>query len=606
MKTCTIQWFGVLALCSLLFIACDDEENNVSPVDTTPLQEALLTFPESNFEFALDKDNSTDVIRFEWEAPNSEDEIVITYEWVLDTENGDFSDPLLRIPTLQNGTDTFAEISYETIDLALSAAGFSPDEIVALQWGVEATSTGRTSIASQTISLQRFELLITPETLYLAGNATETGPDVTNSLLMNRLKRADGSSTNIFELYTSLQAGNTYNFYSDNANDATVFSAAEDRITTGDEAIEAPETGIYRITVNFNTELISLYKIDEMNIIGNVIPGIWFGGADATMQYQGNGVWNTSIKFIDGDSSDPEKRFIFRANRNFDEQFQSVAATNEIVLLEQALETDIGYSNDDLFDIPVSLAFYEVTLTLNGNGYSYTLEEKTVDTAAPDRLFLFADGVMIEELSKNGDTFATAAFHDLIPETMYTLNTEADHSGVSYSITNEIGENDTEFNIVNWDYALIQSSSRLRVRKNRAYKLEVRFGLRQFNSKYYNFRFGHWGSRTSPSAVNIDFGSVFDDSRFMTYIGNFTWEFTDFLYEGLDSKFYLTEDVPNGSGGIGWIDLGGVTEDGLTGDLQQGGANLKNITQDGNYVATLFMSNNLNSDVGASYSFELQ
>ncbi len=366
-----ISWSWTLLLSALLlFTNCEDEENNIDTISDFELSNPTLITPNDGFSLVLDRESREEVLQFEWEAADSDEDFLITYNVMLDLESGDFSDPLLRVPSADNGVQTFVEITYLAMDLALSEAGFEPNAITSLKWGVEAVSIDQSSISTSGLTLQRFDVQGPPQELFIGGEATEIGPAINDALPMNRLSRADGSNTNIFEVYTTLESGLGYNFFSSKTDDSTTYTVNGESVEIGDTPIIAPETGIYRVTVDFDAEALSLFRIEQWSIVGNVILNGW--GGDEPLEYQGNGVWQSSIELIDADPGDSNKRFIFRANGDWGLIYKEIPGTSGELAFE-GTAGDLGF--DTINDIEVSsLGTKLITINLNGEGYFYTLE----------------------------------------------------------------------------------------------------------------------------------------------------------------------------------------------------------------------------------------
>ena len=374
---------------SLLALTSCEEENNIDAVSTFELSEPLLLSPLSDFNLNLENQNSNDTVRFEWESANSTGDFLITYTFFIDLLNGDFSEPVLSQTTSNNGLETFFELTQRELDVILSNAGFESNEVASVKWGVRAQSINQiTEVTSFDINIRRFDAQVPPNSLFLAGDATEIGNDISNAIQLRRLPNADGSLTNIFQVYTSLQEGSTYNFYSSQNEDmALTYTSNGENIEIGDTGINVVQTGVYRITVDFNSETLNLFNIDRWSIVGNVIPDGWNG--DQPLEYQGNGIWQSTIQLIDANPEDANKRFIFRANEDWEQVLKIIPeSTNELAF--EATAGEFGYTS--LEDVPVSnLGFRLITLSLNGNGFSFTNElgeEEETPLETPDQLYL--------------------------------------------------------------------------------------------------------------------------------------------------------------------------------------------------------------------------
>lgn len=373
MKTHIIKTgFYILTMVFLVgtFISCE-EESNLDELTSFELSEPLLLSPEAGASLTLQIQNNSDLVRFEWEPAASTANFLITYTFILDNLDGDFTDPILSQSSSNDGTETFYEITQSELDILLSNAGVEPNAVASLQWGVQAQSISQTTtVASSEINIQRFDVQGPPANLFIAGAATEAGSNLSNALPLNRITNADGSQSNVFQLYTSLQAGSTFNFFSSQDGSGLVYTSAGGGIELGDEGITVGQSAVYRVTVDFNTETVDLFVIDRWSIVGNVIPNGW--GGDVPLDYQGNGVWQSTVELIDADAGDPSKRFIFRANEDWDEVLKIIPDTENDLALEGSAE-QFGFTS--LEDVPVAtLGFRTITLSLNGDGFSFSNE----------------------------------------------------------------------------------------------------------------------------------------------------------------------------------------------------------------------------------------
>lgn len=358
-----VMFFGIFTSC--------EEESNLDELTSFELSDPILLSPEAGASLTLQVENNSDLVRFEWEPASSTADFLITYTFILDNLDSDFTDPILSQPSSNDGTETFYEITQSELDIILSNAGVEPNAVATLQWGVQAQSISQTTaVASSEINIQRFDVQGPPTNLFLAGAATEVGSDISNALPLNRIANADGSQSNVFQLYTSLQAGSTFNFYTSQDGGGLVYTSAGGGIELGDEGITVGQSAVYRVTVDFNTETIDLFVIDRWSIVGNVIPNGW--GGDVPLDYQGNGVWQSTVELIDADAGDPSKRFIFRANEDWGQVLKVIPDTENELALEGSAE-QFGFTN--LEDVPVAtLGFRTITLTLNGDGFTFSNE----------------------------------------------------------------------------------------------------------------------------------------------------------------------------------------------------------------------------------------
>lgn len=111
---------------------------------------ALLS-PEDGFELELmSGDPETEVV-ISWEEPVSAG--AVTYTWHADNVGGDFSEPLLSIPSDDVGTETTLTLNFQTIDVALEGLGIEEGETAELIWTVTAEADGSVRFATDPFDL---------------------------------------------------------------------------------------------------------------------------------------------------------------------------------------------------------------------------------------------------------------------------------------------------------------------------------------------------------------------------------------------------------------------------------------------------------------------
>jgi|GEM_PF-746805 len=129
-------------------------EGDVELMGDVEIGPFALLFPEDGFDLQLMDGDADTEVEISWEAPNATGDV--TYIWHADSLGGDFSDPLLSIPSDGDGTETTLTLDYQTIDLTLSAQGVAEGETANLIWTVTAETDTDIRFANEP-----FELSIT-------------------------------------------------------------------------------------------------------------------------------------------------------------------------------------------------------------------------------------------------------------------------------------------------------------------------------------------------------------------------------------------------------------------------------------------------------------
>ncbi|MDR9458325.1 MAG: SusE domain-containing protein [Salegentibacter sp.] len=550
------------------------EEDNLDPIGEWDLSEpSLLT---TNETLVLNENQPDETFEFTWDPAISTERYQVRYTLILSTP-GNYEDPLLSKASENGGRDTNGSFTASEMDLALSYAGFEAGKEVDLEITVLAKSIDKQTTDSVEVSVKRFETEYLPEQLFLSGEATEAGSDLSQALSLRSLKDADNNPTNVFEIYTHLEAGAGFKIYSESSLPAHIYGGSEGNLVKNGDPIMVAETGEYRLTVDLAEGTYNLQKIDHLSVVGDVIAAGW--GGDEPLEYQANGVWEAQLSLNSGG-------FLFRLNGDWGYLFKRIVGTqNEIYMESQA--GDAGIEIEDLsLDAPGD---YTVTVDLSGDTYTYSLESNQVSnppSETPDALYLLADGEVVFEFNKEDDKFMSGTYIPLQAEVIYELNSAIDGTGTAYSLDGIIGETsnpdgDSAFGSL----GLLESPGDISPARDQAYSLEFNFATGAVNWKYYNIKLFHWDEE----------GGGWDsrDEFLMTYVHPHKFTTTQALEAGYNLKFNSPWD----------IQLGADDPEALSGTMTNGGPNFTNITTSGTYEVNIEVSNDYET---GTYEFILQ
>lgn len=576
--------FWVLALITLLIGGACEEKENMDPVGDWEISPPVPLSPADNASVTLDEGGPSQPITFEWQPATTTNRFGVAYTFLLvPAASDDYGSPLMQLTPGNAGRELSVSPTAEQIDYALWAACYPAGSTVKLKWVVIGKAIEKESVATQEVSVTRFETDRIPTTLFIYGSGSEAGEDASNATAMRSVVDADGNPTGVFDVYTTLTSGGTY-YFRDQANTQSRLYGGADGVLAGcGPAITAPETAQYKVTVDLNKNTYELLKIDRWSLVGDAVEGGW--GGDVPLTYKGNGVWQSDIAFYqpyDGAG------FVFRANGDWGYLLKRVVGTatadnkgGDLVMESEGNANGISFE-----DIPGTLGLHTVTLDLSVDAYSYSLVEveqegpvqailgestnpegdavsgyfNIVDMATPGSVYLFSDGNVVAEFVKNGDVFSSEKYLALEASKTYSLNTASDGSGD---------------NIV---------ASDISAARDQAYSISVDFKNGKLTWKYYNIKLFHWD----------EVGGGWDSRQelLMTYTHPYKFEVTGNLNAGYHSKFISPWDIQFGTDATT-----------LSGTMTNGGPNYKGIVQNGTYKATIVVSDDYQT---AEYTFVKQ
>ncbi|TBN03690.1 hypothetical protein EYD45_09235 [Hyunsoonleella flava] len=556
-----------LLFASIATVACVTEDN-LQPEGQWELTNPSITLPSDDLVI-LDETTPSDIITFSWEAATSSADFIVTYKVVVDTlGSNNFDTPILELTPSNSGKALSTSISYQAIDEALSFAGYPANNDVELTWAVIANSINKTSQDSNNITIKRFENELIPNRLFLSGTATENENNLSEAILLRRLNDSEGNPSNIHEVYTSLTAGGTFQFYSEQSLPALIYGGSADgQIVKSGDPISVTEDGQYRIRIDLDSNTYTLLKIERWNMKGSPIIGGW--GSDEPLQYIGGGVWQASIQLVSTGG------FLFRADVNDGDYWgyllkRIVGTANNLIM-----ESDAGAQGVNFEDIPSEqLGTKLVTLDLSANAYNYTIEDDpnaAEPIATPNTLYLFINNTLVGELTKDGDIFRSSTYIALQAGDQITLNTAVDGSGDSFTTSENIGAT-TEPDGINVSESpnLLAGSDVINVERDQAYKFAIDFANAKLQWNYYNIFLFHWDEINQKWEERNEF--------LMTYSHPYKFTTTVGLSGNFDMKFISPWDN----------DFGSESPTELSGNITNGGgSNIRNIPTDGNYQVNI-------------------
>lgn len=226
---------------------------------------------------------STQTILLSWQGGGAADGGLVLYEVLFDKQGGDFSEPIYCCKS-DLGAGTQLSLSHATLNIIARKAGIAPNQSGTLIWTVKGAKGGvsKTFDGFQNLKITRGEGIDNiPEHLFINGTAAlEAGQEFRNS------------EEGVFVIVTQIGAGKI-NFCSEKGGSGNLFYVDEaGKLNEGSESYnlnKAPESGLARITVNFNT---LGYKLEE---IGTQVRCVWGADKDqftlATLEYQGDGTF---------------------------------------------------------------------------------------------------------------------------------------------------------------------------------------------------------------------------------------------------------------------------------------------------------------------------
>lgn len=287
----------MMLACSLFaFIACSND-GELRDLDVS----AVKAFYEpANGKAIVLQASASATVYFEWEPAIAADGGMVMYDIAFDKADGDFSNPLLIVASDRTGSASSATITHKQLNQIAAAAGIDSEKTGTLKWTVF-SSKGINPVKAekeQTISVTRLPgFADIPEKVYITGDATETGSDLSQAYIMKKV--TDGE----FEIYTKLTTGKSFKFVSSNSGTPTEYSLSGEKIVIGGTSTIA-KTGIYKYYLDFNIGSFSMKEVTSVVLLINI------SLEEVNLPYVGDGIWE--LKGYNCTSTATDDRYKFR------------------------------------------------------------------------------------------------------------------------------------------------------------------------------------------------------------------------------------------------------------------------------------------------------
>ena len=281
----------MLFCCLAIFSACEQEVNKgFDPDDYEPILPpepvyTLQTYASGENVTLLDDGLSNAIFR--WIPSEKIGNMVVRYEVLFDSIQGDFSNPVYIARADNNGVSDYLTLSHSQLNNIARLAKIKANSKGILNWKVR-VYCGLDEVTSAIVGsfsvlrLDGFDLI--PETLYITGAATEGGVDLTQAPEFRDLGTAD------FEIFTKLEAGKDFYFVSSRKVDSiTNYYYNGKKLVENDGVVTVSKNGVYRIKINYEAATYNIEEVTSVYGYYNV------SGVHYPLNYVSNGLWKTDV-----------------------------------------------------------------------------------------------------------------------------------------------------------------------------------------------------------------------------------------------------------------------------------------------------------------------
>jgi hypothetical protein len=275
----------IIASFFLAFASCQKDE-----LSNTKVTAVKTLYEPTNGKSVVLQSSASASLYFEWEPAKAEDSGMVLYEVAFDKEGGDFTNPIYRMASDNNGGYNHATISHKQLNKIAAMAGIQSAATGKLIWTVF-SSKGINDVKAaenRTIELTRLAgFAEVPVDVFVTGEGSEGGTDLSKASIMK--STANGE----FEVYTKLTAGKTYFFTDAKVGSPRKFYTDKGLLKEGTTGSTVSKTGIYRVKLDFNVGSSVYTEITDMQLFFCPTNTFLF-----SLDYQAKGEWKASGKPI--------------------------------------------------------------------------------------------------------------------------------------------------------------------------------------------------------------------------------------------------------------------------------------------------------------------
>lgn len=276
----------ILASLLIAFTGCNKDDE----LKDTKVTAVKTLYEPTEGKSVVLQSSASATLYFEWEPAKAEDSGMVLYEIAFDKVGGDFSNPIYRMASDNNGGYNHATITHKQLNKIAGMAGVESAQTGKLIWTVF-SSKGINDVKaaeSRTIELTRLAgFADVPVDVFVTGEGSEGGADLSKAGIMKAVTNGE------FEVYTKLTAGKSYYFTDAKVGTPRKFYTENGLLKEGTTNSTVAKTGVYRIKLDFNVGSTVYTEITDMQLFFCPTNSFLF-----SLPYLANGEWKATSQPI--------------------------------------------------------------------------------------------------------------------------------------------------------------------------------------------------------------------------------------------------------------------------------------------------------------------
>jgi|GEM_PF-1433750 len=250
---------------------------------------------------------------------------------------------------------------YWSVDDASIAKIDANGHLQALQNGTVTVTARSRQFGSAVVAHKKITITNQFQQLYITGSALADNTDSTDFNALRLVKKADGTNSGIFEIFTRLNPSGNFYFQTENTTEGIRYGmgATDQSIEKDGPAFKSSKAAIVQIRVDMTDGSVRIMPVDQLSVQG--------AAGAVTLNYTSQGIWAANVS-MDQVISEGDKNFYFQMAQTQTDVlpiYRVSGSVDQVITTEEA--KSLGYGTEK---IPADLNTYSLSVDMNNQRFT--------------------------------------------------------------------------------------------------------------------------------------------------------------------------------------------------------------------------------------------
>lgn len=350
-----------------IFLSCSDPIED--DVDNTIVLNAVevLIAPAANTVLTL-SDDAKRTEKFEWQHAEASKGVTPKYEILFFKDN---QTPSNTISSIAASTSNNIYINHVKLNDIAARAGIEPGNSGTIQWTIRAYHESVTVLSqvTNTLVIQRTEPKSPVTALYLTGQGTEFGENITEAMAFTKI------SDTQYMLFSRLTAGQPFRFTNAVEGDKIrTFYVENNKLVEEDGGAQVSKSGVYKIDIDIASGVVMLKEIKDLSLYYCI------KHRAISLQYEGRGKWKTvSLIHFSKESWGDETRYKFKMTEGDKNYFLEQSTSGQFSMKQSVINDHDQQLWDGVWSYAGHLKNRWAAVTVDRSDYTHSIEAVAED-----------------------------------------------------------------------------------------------------------------------------------------------------------------------------------------------------------------------------------